>query len=151
MSAPTPAHTVAQGYGNIYTPHAGSMVIQVQRELGLANRTIVLSPRKVRLLRFFTSRVGILLAVALAASWLLLAVQAFRVPLLTSRLRHLEHTAQRLDTLETTLTQLQSRYNQVHRLLGTSAPPSAQSPTTQAPPAELAPQSAPQTAPPSTP
>ena len=121
MSSATPVHTAAQGYGNIYTPHAGSMVIQVQRELGLANRTIVLSPRKVRLLRFFTSRVGKGIAIVLGLSWIVLAYLALRVPLLTNRLQNLEHTAQRLDTLETTLSRLQYRYNQVHRLLGPSA------------------------------
>ena len=125
MSSATPVHTAAQGYGNIYTPHAGSMVIQVQRELGLANRTIVLSPRKVRLLRFFTSRVGKGIALVLAMSWLVLAILALRVPLLTNRLQNLEHTAQRLDTLETTLSRLQYRYNQVHRLLGPTAAPTA--------------------------
>jgi hypothetical protein len=123
VSAATPVHTAAQGYGNIYTPHAGSMVIQVQRELGLANRTIVLSPRKVRLLRFFTSRVGKGIAIVLGLSWIVLAYLALRVPLLTNRLQNLEHTAQRLDTLETTLSRLQYRYNQVHRLLGPSAAP----------------------------
>ncbi len=130
MSSATPVHTAAQGYGNIYTPHAGSMVIQVQRELGLANRTIVLSPRKVRLLRFFTSRVGKGIALVLAMSWLVLAILALRVPLLTNRLQNLEHTAQRLDTLETTLSRLQYRYNQVHRLLGPTATPTA-TPTAQ--------------------
>jgi hypothetical protein len=125
VSSPTPVHTAAQGYGNIYTPHAGSMVIQVQRELGLANRTIVLSPRKVRLLRFFTSKVGKGIAIALGLSWIVLAYLALRVPLLTNRLQNLEHTAQRLDTLETTLSRLQYRYNQVHRLLGPSAGPAA--------------------------
>ena len=130
MSSPTPVHTAAQGYGNIYTPHAGSMVIQVQRELGLANRTIVLSPRKVRLLRFFTSRVGKGIAVVLGLSWIVLALLAMRVPLLTNRLQNLEHTAQRLDTLETTLSRLQYRYNQVHRLLGPSAVPAAIAPVT---------------------
>ena len=136
MSSPTPVHTAAQGYGNIYTPHAGSMVIQVQRELGLANRTIVLSPRKVRLLRFFTSRVGKGIAVVLALSWIVLAFLALRVPLLTNRLQNLEHTAQRLDTLETTLSRLQYRYNQVHRLLGptaASAPAAVAAPVTASP------------------
>ena len=47
------------GYGNIYTPHAGSMIIQVQRETGLANRTIVISERQVALLRIVGSRVGL--------------------------------------------------------------------------------------------
>lgn len=133
MSSATPVHTAAQGYGNIYTPHAGSMVIQVQRELGLANRTIVLSPRKVRLLRFFTSRVGKGIALVLAMSWLVLAILALRVPLLTNRLQNLEHTAQRLDTLETTLSRLQYRYNQVHRLLGPTATPTAQPAATSEP------------------
>jgi hypothetical protein len=138
VSSATPVHTAAQGYGNIYTPHAGSMVIQVQRELGLANRTIVLSPRKVRLLRFFTSRVGKGIAVVLGLSWIVLAYLALRVPLLTNRLQNLEHTAQRLDTLETTLSRLQYRYNQVHRLLGPSTAPTPTAAATAAPAAASA-------------
>jgi hypothetical protein len=117
----TPIHTAAQGYGNIYTPHAGSMIIQVQRELGLANRTIVLSARKVRMLRFFNSRNGRLVALFLIASWVGLAFQAARIPLLTARLDRLEHTTQKLDSLQTTLSGLQNRYNKLHTLLGTSA------------------------------
>jgi hypothetical protein len=156
VSSATPVHTAAQGYGNIYTPHAGSMVIQVQRELGLANRTIVLSPRKVRLLRFFTSRVGKGIAVVLGLSWIVLAYLALRVPLLTNRLQNLEHTAQRLDTLETTLSRLQYRYNQVHRLLGPSTAPTPTAAATAAPAtaAAAAPTAAaalPQTTPPAQP
>ena len=45
-----------QGYGNIYTPHAGSMIIQVQREHGLANRQIVLTERQVKLLKSLATR-----------------------------------------------------------------------------------------------
>lgn len=117
----TPAQDAARGYGNIYTPHAGSMIIQVQRELGLANRTIVLSARKVRMLRFLNSRNGRLLALLLIASWVMLAVQAARIPLLTARLNRLENTAQKLDSLQTTLGALQERYNKLHALFGTSA------------------------------
>jgi hypothetical protein len=128
----TPAHTAAtRGYGNIYTPHAGSMIIQVQRELGLANRTIVLSKRKVRLLRFFNSRIGRLLGVAIVVSWVVLAMQATRASYLSARLSRMQHTAQRLDSLETTLVRLQHRYNQLHAFVGaisTPAPSSAQSP-----------------------
>ena len=107
-----------RGYGNIYTPHAGSMIIEVQRESGLANRTIVLSERKVRLLRILSSRLGLTLAVAVAGSWIYFAIQAIRVPLLSQQLATMERDARRLDTLETTLAQLQQRYQQVTRMLG---------------------------------
>ena len=59
MTDPNGGHK--QGYGNIYTPHAGSMIIQVQREGGLANRTIVLSPTRVRMMRFILSRTGMMI------------------------------------------------------------------------------------------
>ncbi len=81
MTEPT---SRSQGYGNIYTPHAGSMIIQVQRESGLANRTIILTQRQVRLLRIGLSFGAILLAIG-GASWLYLASQAARVPFLTRR------------------------------------------------------------------
>lgn len=107
-----------QGYGNIYTPHAGSMVIQVQREGGLANRTIVLSQRSVRLLRFVISRTGMMLGGLLVALFLFFAVQAARVPFLTSRLAAMEQDAKRLDTLQVALAQMQKRYEQVQTMLG---------------------------------
>ena len=109
-----------KGYGNIYTPHAGSMIIQVQREGGLANRTLVLSPRQVRLLRFFGSRVGIGVGLLVLASWAFFAVQAARVPLLTSRIVSMERDAKRLDTLERALAALQVNYSQVQHMLGAS-------------------------------
>jgi murein DD-endopeptidase MepM/ murein hydrolase activator NlpD len=109
-----------QGYGNIYTPHAGSMIIQVQREGGLANRTIVLSPTRVRLLRFVLSRTGMVIASVLAVIFIFFAIQAARVPLLTRRLATMELDAKRLDTLQLTLGQLQKRYEQVQTMLGAS-------------------------------
>ena len=110
-----------RGYGNIYTPHAGSMIIQVQREGGLANRTIILGTRQVQLLRFFMSRGGRLVLALLVLSWVFFGVQSTRVPLLTSRLRHMEHDARRLDTLQQTLTQLQRQYDQLQVMLGAKA------------------------------
>ena len=107
-----------RGYGNIYTPHAGSMVIQVQREGGLQSRTIILSPRQVQLLRFFLSRGGRILATIMALVVLGLTVEAARVPALTRQLGNLEHTATRLDTLQRSLAELQRRYDQVQRMLG---------------------------------
>jgi murein DD-endopeptidase MepM/ murein hydrolase activator NlpD len=108
------------GYGNIYTPHAGSMIIQVQREGGLANRTIVLSPTRVRMLRFVLSRTGMVIASVLGIIFVFFGVQAARVPLLTRRLATMELDAKRLDTLQVTLGQLQKRYEQVQTMLGAS-------------------------------
>lgn len=116
MTNPQP--TDARGYGNIYTPHAGSMIIQVQREGGLANRTIVLGTRQVKLLRFFMSRVGRLVLGLLGASWAFFAIQSVRVPALKSEIRRLQADGFRLDTLTTTLTQLQRQYDQVQQMLG---------------------------------
>ncbi|GAC1647487.1 MAG: hypothetical protein NVS4B3_01590 [Gemmatimonadaceae bacterium] len=116
-----------RGYGNIYTPHAGSMVIQVQREGGLANRTFVLSERGVKLLRFAFSRIGVTTGVVIATSWLFFAVQAVRVPILTHRLAFLERDAQRLDTLQATLGRLQHRYDQLQKMFGAPVAASARS------------------------
>jgi hypothetical protein len=116
------------GYGNIYTPHAGSMVIQVQRESGLANRTYVLSPRQVALLRFLLSKRGIAIIVALASSWLLFAFLAFRVPVLTQRINELQHENKQLDSLTVALSKLHGRYDQIRRLLSATATPTASAP-----------------------
>jgi hypothetical protein len=118
MSGSSTPGSSPRGYGNIYTPHAGSMVIQVQREGGLQSRTIVLSPRQVQLLRFFLSRSGRILGVIVAVAAIGLTVEAARVPLLTRQLASFEHTATRLDTLERSLAELQKRYDQVQRMLG---------------------------------
>ena len=108
----------SRGYGNIYTPHAGSMIIQVQRESGLANRTIILSERQVQLLRLIASRRGMFLMGLVAVSWLYFAVQSARVPMLTERLTTMEHESQKIDTLQVALSQLQQRYEQVSLMLG---------------------------------
>jgi hypothetical protein len=113
------------GYGNIYTPHAGSMIISVQRESGLANRTLVLTPRQVRLLRLLTSRAGLVILAVVVLSWAFFATQAVRVPLLQRRLAHMEQNSARLDTLQQALGQLQSRYEQVQHMLGASPAHSA--------------------------
>jgi murein DD-endopeptidase MepM/ murein hydrolase activator NlpD len=110
-----------RGYGNIYTPSAGSMIIHVQRESGLANRTIVLTTRQVRLLRRGAYVVGGLLAI-IVLSWVYLATQAARVPLLTRQLDGLQHDVSRLDTLQRALTALEGQYQQVQKMLGASAP-----------------------------
>jgi len=111
-----------RAHGNIYTPHAGQMVIHVARESGLQSRTFVLSPGQVRLLRFFfrsrASRIGAVIALVFLA---LVITQAARVPMLNYRIAHMEHEAARLDTLERSLAELQKRYDQVQHMLGASA------------------------------
>lgn len=109
-----------RGYGNIYTPHAGAMIIHVQRESGLANRTIILSTRKVRFLRIAAVVFGVLLVVG-AGSWFYLATQAARVPYLTKRLALLERDGQQLDTLKRALAEVEGRYQQVQQMMGASA------------------------------
>ena len=113
-----------RGYGNIYTPHAGSMIIQVQRESGLANRTIILTQRQVRLLRTGAYAAGTTLVIVVL-SWFFLAAQAARVPGLTRRVQTLQHDVTRLDTLQTALTALEGRFQQVQHMLGASPPQAA--------------------------
>jgi len=113
-----------RGYGNIYTPHAGSMIIQVQRESGLANRTIILTQRQVRLLRTGAYAAGSTLVIVVL-SWFFLATQAARVPGLTRRVQTLQHDVTRLDTLQTALTALEGRFQQVQHMLGASTPQAA--------------------------
>ena len=139
---------IRNGYGNIYTPHAGSMIIQVQRETGLANRTIVLSQRQVALLRVLGSRLGVVAVAVFLASWLLFAVQSVRVPTLSGRIAELERDNARLDSLQVALSRIHGRYEQVRVMLaavGTLAPRTdsiARSPTAkpvQSPPAAAQP------------
>src|SRR5688500_5194433 len=105
------------GYGNIYTPHAGSMIIQVQRETGLANRTIIISERQVALLRLLGSRIGVVAATIFLATWLLFAVQSVRVPALSGRIAELEQDNRRIDSLQVALSRMHGRYEQVRQML----------------------------------
>ena len=105
------------GYGNIYTPHAGSMIIQVQRETGLANRTIVFTERQVALLRVLGSRVGIIIATLFLSTWLVFAMLSVRVPMLSGRIAKLERENRRIDSLQVALSRMNGRYEQVRQLL----------------------------------
>ena len=102
---------------NLYTPSAGSMIIHLQREGGLASRTLVLSKRQVRMMRFVFSRYGLLLSAVFLGSWLFFAIQTARVPLLTQRLAAMSADSARLDTLQLRLDDLQRRYAQVEGLM----------------------------------
>ena len=128
-----PTHSRTQGYGNIYTPHAGSMIIQVQRESGLANRTIILTQRQVRLLRLALYVGGALLAIG-TVSWVYLAAQAARVPFLANRVASLTKEVKQLDTLQARLAEMDRRFLQVQTMMGASGPVSAPEPVVAAPP-----------------
>lgn len=119
--APRPS----QQHGDIFSRSAGTMLIHVQRQNGLAHRTLVLRPWQVQLLRIVTSRWVIALAILGVASWSYFAVQAARVPILNARLAHLEEDARRLDTLQQTLATLQARYEQVQKMMSTTTPTAA--------------------------
>jgi hypothetical protein len=110
-----------RGHGNIFTPHAGSMLIHVHRESGLAHRTMTLEPWQVQMLRLFTSRWFLVALTIGLLSWGYFAFQAARVPFLKQRITYLEDDARRMDTLQARLGQLQARYDQVQRML--SVPP----------------------------
>jgi hypothetical protein len=111
--------TGERGYGNIYTPHAGAMIIHVQRESGLANRTIIFTQRQVRLFRIGAIVLGSLITFG-AVSWFFLAAQAARVPLLTRRVTRLQHDVARVDTLQRSLNELAARFQQVQHMMGSS-------------------------------
>ncbi len=112
--------TGERGYGNIYTPHAGAMIIHVQRESGLANRTIIFTQRQVRLFRTGAIVLGGLIVFGFI-SWFFLAAQAARVPLLTRKVARLQHDVARVDTLQHSLNELASRFQQVQHMMGSSS------------------------------
>jgi peptidase M23-like protein len=120
MMAESKDGTRERGYGNIYTPHAGAMIIHVQRESGLANRTLILTQRQVRLFRIGAIVLGSLIAFG-AVSWFFLATQAARVPYLTRRVNQLQHDVSRLDTLQHSLNELDARFQQVQHMMGSSS------------------------------
>lgn len=119
-----PSQPRSQGYGNIYTPHAGSMIIQVQRESGLANRTIIFTQRQVRLLRMALYVGGALLTIG-TISWVYLAAQAARVPFLTNRVSTLSKEVEQLDTLQVRLAEMERRFLQVQTMMGATGPVTA--------------------------
>lgn len=113
----------SQRHGNIFSRDSGSMYVHVQRENGLAHHTMVLRPWQVQALRVLTSRWFLVALGAGLLSWAYFALQAARVPMLTWRISHLEQDAQRIDSLQKTLTQLQAQYEQVKRMLSAPTDP----------------------------
>lgn len=109
----------------------GALYVHLQSEGGVEHRTIVLSPRKVRLIQTLWSKWGVALALAIVGSWLYFASASVRIPLLRQRIAELEERSSRIDTLQARLQALQERYDQVQMMLGvtpaTGAPPDTNS------------------------
>jgi hypothetical protein len=118
---PTPRPIRASGakdaHGRIFEPGAGALYVHMHRESGLAHRHYVLKPGSVRILAIVASRPMLLLYFLGVITWGWMAARAAQVPLLQREVARLTADAQRLDTLTATLTELQSRYDQVQRLL----------------------------------
>jgi hypothetical protein len=111
----------AQEHGNVFGRGWGNMFIHVQRETGLAHRTMVLRPWQVQALRLVASKWFAAVLTGAILSWAYFAFQTARVPFLTRRITHLEQDAAKIDTLQATLEQLQRRYTQVQQMLSASA------------------------------
>lgn len=107
-------------HGNVFGRGSGNMFIHVQRENGLAHRTLTLRPWQVQALRLVASRWFAAVLTVAVLSWGYFAFQTARVPFLTRRISHLERDAAKIDTLQATLEQVQKRYDQVQQML--SAP-----------------------------
>lgn len=116
-----PATPLSDGHGDVFARNLGAMIVHVQREIGLAHRTFVLKPWQVRLFRLVMHRGARIVVALVVLSWAYLALQAARVPFLTTHLARMEHDALRLDTLELTLKELQARYDQVQAMLSVPA------------------------------
>ena len=119
------------GHGDVFAPDLGAMIVHVQRETGLAHQTFVFRSWQIQLFRAAASRAGWIAAAAIIGSWAYLAIQAARVPFLTTRIARMEIDALRLDTLQSTLKELQARYEQVQAMLSrpTTGAPRASAPT----------------------
>ena len=133
-----------EGYGNIYTPHAGSMIIQVQREHGLANRQIILTQRQVKLLKSLATRKWLVVGAFMVATWAWLVVDRAQ-EMIARRSNSAVAERLRVDSLARQLGELQQRYDQVSRMLGSTAgtatamPTADKAPVMPAPAADTAP------------
>jgi hypothetical protein len=117
----TPREVRATGardaHGHILDADGGALFVHLHREAGLAHRHYVVKPWQVRVLSIVTSRVMLVLYVVGVITWGWMASQAAQVPFLRHEISRLEEDAIRLDSLSATLTELQSRYDQVQRML----------------------------------
>lgn len=123
-------------HGRILDAEGGALFVHLHREAGLAHRHYVLKPWQVRALALLTSRVMLVVYVLGLVTWGWMASQAAQVPFLRHELSRFESDAVRLDSLSATLAELQSRYDQVQRMLSAAtAQQAAAAADTESPPA----------------
>lgn len=131
----TPKQVRATGardaHGHIFDAEGGALFVHLHREAGLAHRHYVVKPWQVRVLAIASSRVMLLFYFVAAITWGWMAGQAAQVPLLRHELTRYEEDAVRLDSLSATLTALQSRYDQVQRMLSAATAQQASSAVTE--------------------
>jgi len=138
LTSPDASHPPGKRRGSLSSdarallaPASGALYVHIQAENGVAHRTIVVQPGRVRVLRTLLSGWGLALLLAIGGSWVYFAVQSVRVPVLAQRVAELQAERARVDTLGARLLDLQIRYDQVQRMLGVmpadavSAPDSA--------------------------
>jgi hypothetical protein len=118
---PVRATGAKDAHGSILDADSGALYVHMHRESGLAHRHYVLKPWQVRALAVLISRPMLIVYVVALVTWGWMATQALRVPLLQQRVGELTRDAARLDTLTVRLSELQDRYDQVQRMLGSAA------------------------------
>jgi hypothetical protein len=104
-----------------YTPHAGSMIIQVQtRDRAGEPHHQSSANDMVALLRVLGSRISESLRQRVfLMTWLLFTAQSVRVPVLSGRFAQLDATNRRIDSLQVALSRMHGRYEQVRQMLAT--------------------------------
>ena len=80
-----PGASRTSGLRALFARESGALYVHVHAESGVEHRTLVLSPGRVRVLRWAVSRWGIITAIVLGASWVYFAVQAARLPAALTR------------------------------------------------------------------
>jgi len=115
---PVRATGAREAHGRILDPESGQLYVHMHRERGLSHRHYVLHGWQVRVLNILLSWPMRVLYVVALVTWGWMASQAARVPVLLLEVNTLRRDAERLDTLTSTLAELQARYDQVQRMMG---------------------------------
>lgn len=128
------APAAKDAHGHILEPSSGALYVHMHREHGLAHRHYVLRPWQVRALGVLVSRPLLVFYAIAAVTWLWMASQAARVPLLRQEIAVLTADAERLDALTAQLEELRARYEQVQRMLSAASASRAARPDSTASP-----------------
>ena len=111
----------AAAHGRIFDAEGGALHVHLHRDHGLAHRHLILSSWQVRALRILCSRPALALLAVFVLSLGWIGGQAARVPFLTREVDQLTTDLARVDSLTTTLEQLQANYERLQAMLGATA------------------------------